>query len=147
MRLVDVNLLIYAHRREAPEHRASRDWLVEARRAVRPLAIADVVQAGFLRIVTNGRVFRDPTPFNIAVQFLDALMAGPAVRRVAPGERHWDLFLDLCRRGAAKGNLISDAWLAAIALEQGATLVTADRDFLRFPGVPLENPLERGNGS
>ncbi len=77
------------------------------------------------------------------MRFLDAVLAGPAVRRVVPGERHWDLFLDLCRRGDAKGNLISDAWLAAIAIEQGATLVTADRDFRRFPGLRLEDPLAR----
>jgi toxin-antitoxin system PIN domain toxin len=97
--------------------------------------------AGFLRVVTNSRVLRDPTPFDKAVHFVDALLAGPAVRRVAPAERHWDMFVDLCGRGDAKGNLISDAWLAAIAIEQGATLVTTDRDFRRFPGLRLEDPL------
>ena len=143
MLVADVNLLVYAHRREATEHQASRQWLLEARKGDQQLGLADVVMAGFLRVVTNSRVFRDPTPFDKAVRFLDALLAGPAVRRVAPGERHWDMFLDLCRRGDAKGNLITDAWLAAIAIEQGATLVTADRDFRRFPGLRLEDPLAR----
>jgi toxin-antitoxin system PIN domain toxin len=143
MRVADINLLVYAHRREAPQHEASRQWLLEARTGEERLGLADVVMAGYLRVVTNGRVFRDPTPFDQAVRFLDAVLAGSAVRRIAPGERHWALFLDLCRRGDAKGNLISDAWLAAIAIEQGATLVTADRDFRRFSGLRLEDPLAR----
>lgn len=143
MRVADVNLLVHAHRREAPEHDASRQWLIDARMGNQQLGLADVVMAGFLRVVTNGRVFRDATPFDKAVRFLDAVLAGPAVRRIAPGERHWPLFLDLCRRGDAKGNLISDAWIAAIAIEQGATLVTTDRDFRRFPGLRFEDPLEQ----
>jgi toxin-antitoxin system PIN domain toxin len=143
MLVVDVNLLVYAHRREATEHQASRQWLLEARKGDQQLGLADVVMAGFLRVVTSSRVFRDPTPFDDAVRFLDALLAGPAVRPVAPGERHWDVFVDLCRRSDAKGNLISDAWLAAIAIEQGATLVTTDRDFRRFPGLRLGDPLAR----
>lgn len=141
MRVVDVNLLVYAHRREVAEHEPSRRWLLEARQGDQRLGIADVVMSGFLRVVTNGRVFRDPTPFDKAVRFLEALLAGPAVRRVAPGDRHWQLFLDLCRRGNVKGNLISDAWIAAVALELRATLATADRDFHRFPGLRLEDPL------
>lgn len=142
MRVVDVNLLVYAHRPEAPEHVASRAWLIDARMSVEHLGLPDVAMAGFLRVATSGRIFRDPTPFDKAVRFLEAVLAGPAVRRVAPGERHWTLFLDLCRRGDAKGNLISDAWIAAIAIEQGATLVTTDRDFGRFPDLRLEDPLE-----
>jgi toxin-antitoxin system PIN domain toxin len=142
MRVVDVNILVYAHRREAPDHEAMRSWLDAARRAPRPLGLADVVLAGFLRLVTNPRVFRDPTALDEAIRFVDALMAGPAVRRIAPGERHWSLFTDLCRRAGVKGNLVPDAYLAALALEQGAVLVTADRDFARFPEVRVENPLE-----
>ncbi len=141
MRVVDVNLLVYAHRREVAEHAPSRRWLLDARQGDQQLGLADVVLSGFLRVVTNGRVFRDPTPFDKAIRFIEALLAGPAVRRVAPGDRHWSLFLDLCRRGDAKGNLISDAWIAAMALELGATLVTTDRDFRRFPGLRLEDPL------
>lgn len=142
MRVVDVNVLIYAHRVEAPAHAASLAWLTRARRDDRHLALADIVMAGFLRVVTNRRAFREPTPLDTALRFIDSLLAGPSARRLSPGERHWDLFGDLCRRTSAAGNLVTDAYIAALAIEHGATLVTADRDFLRFPGLRLENPLE-----
>lgn len=141
MRVVDVNLLIYAHRPESPDHLASRAWLDQARRDDRQLGLADVVMSGFLRIVTNRRTFRDPTPLGAALGFLDADLAGPSVRRVAPDDRHWGIFMDLCRRSDAVGNMIPDAYLAALAIGQGATIVTADRDFHRFPGLRIENPL------
>ena len=141
MRVVDVNILIYAHRIEAPAHAASRAWLTQARDDDHQLGLADIVLAGFLRVVTNRRAFRDPTPFDIAQEFIDGLIAGPSARRLAPGERHWSMFMDLCRLSAATGNLVTDAYIAALAIEHGATLVTADRDFLRFPGLRVENPL------
>jgi hypothetical protein len=143
MRVVDVNILVYAHRREAPEHEASRRWLIEARTRTQQLGLADAVMAGFLRVVTSGRVFRDPTPLDKSVRFLEAVLAGPATRRIAPGERHWNVFVDPCRRGDAKGNQVSDAWIDAIAIEHGATLVSADRDLRRFPDLRVEDPLER----
>lgn len=142
MRIVDVNVLVCAHRLEAPTHEATRAWLDRARTDPRPLGLADLVLTGFLRVVTNRRVFREPTPLASAIAFIDAVLAGPAARRVSPGERHWTLFTELCKRSGVAGNLVTDAYLAALAIEQGASLVTADRDFLRFPGLRLEGPLE-----
>ncbi len=142
MRVVDINILVYAHRPEAPAHAASRSWLDAARQADQSLGVTDVSLAGFLRLVTNHRIFREPTPLEEALRFIDALLAGSAVRKTAPGDRHWSIFTDLCRKASVKGNLVPDAYLAAIALELGAVLVTADRDFTRFAGLRLEHPFQ-----
>jgi hypothetical protein len=142
MRFVDVNVLVHAHRPDSEHHSRYREWLDAARRAPEPLGLGSVVASGFLRVVTNPRVFRDPTPIDIALGFIEALGAGPATLAVDPGERHWSIFSDLCRRVNAKGNIIPDAYLAAVAIEHGATLVTADRGYGRFPGLRWEHPLE-----
>lgn len=142
MRCVDVNVLVYAHRAEAPEHDRYRDWLEEARLGGEPLGLADSVLAGFLRVVTHPRVFRDPTPLSTAIEFVDVLLASPAVVRVHPGDRHWMIFSDLCRNADATGNLVPDAYLAALSIELGAAWITADRGFARYPGLKVRHPLD-----
>ncbi len=142
MRCVDVNVLVFAHRPEAPGHARFRRWLDDARQGQEPLGLSDVVVSGFLRVVTHPRVFREPTPLPAALEFARGLRESPSVLRIAPGERHWDIFVDLCRRVDATGNLIPDAFMAALAIEQGATWVTADRGFARFPGLRWLNPLD-----
>jgi toxin-antitoxin system PIN domain toxin len=142
MRCVDVNILVFAHRPEAPSHEHYRAWLDEARTAHEPLGLADPVLAGFLRVVTHPRVFREPTPLSIALAFLDALLGSPAAMRIAPGDRHWSIFTDLCRRVEATGNVVPDAYLAALAIESGATWVTADRGFGRFRELRWQHPFE-----
>lgn len=142
MRCVDVDVLVYAHRPEAPGHERQRAWLEQARSAHEPLGLADAVLSGFLRVVTHPRVFREPTPLAVALAFADALLGSEAAVRVAPGERHWPLFADLCRRVDATGNVIPDAYLAALAIEQGATWITNDRSFGRFPGLRWAHPLD-----
>lgn len=142
MRCVDVDVLVFAHRPEAPGHARFRRWLDDARQAQEPLGLSDVVLSGFLRVVTHTRIFRQPTPLPVALEFARGLTRSPSVLRIAPGERHWDIFVDLCRRVDATGNLIPDAFLAALAIEQGATWVTADRGFARFPGLRWVNPLD-----
>jgi hypothetical protein len=142
MRCVDVNVLVYAHRPEAPDHSRHRAWLDSARAGHEPLGLVDVVLSGFLRLVTHPRIFREPTPLPVALDFVDALLRSPAATRVGPGERHWPIFVDLCRLADATGNVIPDAFLAALAIEQGATWVTADRSFGRFPGLRWIHPLD-----
>lgn len=142
MRCVDVNVLVNAHRTEAPEHEPHLDWLDEARVAHEPLALSDLVLSGFLRVVTHPKVFVDPTPLEVALEFADNIRASPACVRLSPGERHWPIFVDLCRRSDARGNLVPDAFLAALAIEHNATLVTADRDFRRFPALRVEHPAD-----
>lgn len=142
MLVVDVNVLVDAHRLDAPRHVAVRDWLQAARGGDEPLAIAGVVVSAFVRIVTNRRIFLDPAPVAVAMAFIDELMTSPAARRVEPGPRHWQMFSDLCRTSAVTGDLVPDAWLAAIALENRGTLVTADPGFGRYPGLRWRDPLD-----
>ncbi len=142
MRCVDVNVLVYAHRAEAPNHAAHREWLEEARRGPEKLGLPAIVSSGFLRVVTHPRIFKQPTPLNIALEFLEILRASPATVPVLPGERHWEIFTNLCTQIDAKGNKVPDAFLAALAIEQGATWISADRGFGGYPGLRWTHPLE-----
>lgn len=141
MRCVDVNVLVYAHRPETPDHERYRAWLEEARRDDEPLALSGLVLSGFMRVVTHHRIFREPTPPAKAVEFVRALQSSPNSVSVSPGERHWSIFLDLCGEIDARGNDIPDAYLAAIAVENGATWYSADRGFARFHGLRWSHPL------
>jgi uncharacterized protein len=140
MLVVDVNVLVNAHRPEAATHEACRAWVESARTGDEPMVIPSIVLAGFLRIVTHPRVFREPTPLDVALRFVERACSSPAYRDDGPGERHWHIFRDLCRRIGASGNLVPDAFLAAIAIELGAALVTADHGMRRFPGLRVLDP-------
>lgn len=142
MLCVDVNVIVYAHRVESPDHADVHRWLDQARRGPQPLGIPAIVSSGFLRIVTHPRIFAEPTPLEVAIDFLDGLRSSPAVTGVLPGPRHWEIFTDLCRRIDAKGNTIPDAFLAAIAIEHGATWISADRGFAGYPGLRWRHPLD-----
>jgi len=141
MRCVDVNVLVYAHRRESPEHDLYREWLDTARGGSEPLGISSLVLSGFLRVVTHPRVFREPTPLTDALAFTEAVRAAPGSVDVQPGPRHWAIFAQLCRAADVRGNLVADAYLAALAIEQGATWYSADRGFARFDGLRWRHPL------
>jgi len=103
--------------------------------------LADVVLSGFLRIVTNPRVFGRPSTMDEALSFLDPIRNAPNRVRIEPGPRHWDIFARLCRETDAQGNLVADAYLAALAIESGSEWLTTDRDFRRFPGLRWRHPL------
>lgn len=141
MILPDVNVLVLAHRSEQRDHAAVRDWWVEEVNSERPFALADAVVAGFLRIVTNPRIFDVPTERETAVAFVDGLVAQPTCVPVAAGPDHWRIFRRVVDEADARGNLVPDAHLAALAIEQGATVATRDRGFARFPGVRWLDPL------
>lgn len=139
--LVDVNVLVYAHRTESPEHDAYRTWLEDTVRHAAAYGLADLVLSGFIRVVTNPRVFDRPTPVERAIQEAAQLRAPSNCRRVAPGRRHWQIFTQLCESVGARGNLVADAYLAALAIESGSEWITTDRDFSRFPGLRWRHPL------
>ena len=139
MQLPDVNVLIYAHREDAPEHERYAAWLRASISSPAPFALSEVVLAGFLCIVTNRRIFDPATPMETAISFCQGLVARPRAVLVAPGRRHWDIFAGLCRR--IEGPLVTDAYLAALAIEHGCELMTTDSDFARFPGLRLGHPL------
>jgi toxin-antitoxin system PIN domain toxin len=138
--LADVNVLVYAHRKDLPEHDRFSAWLNAEVGSGRGYAVCDASLSGFLRVVTNARVFADPTPLGAALRFVDALRDHVAAIHLSPGPRHWPLFTELCTAIGARGNDIPDAYLAALAIESGSELVTADQGFGRFPGLRWSCP-------
>lgn len=141
MLLADVNIYLYARRRESQGHREYRAWLEDRLNGPEPFGVSELVLSAFVRLVTNHRVYREPTPPHEALRFCETVLAAPAALTVRPGPRHWGIFADLCREIGARANTVPDAYLAALAIENGATWVTADRAFARFTGLRTERPF------
>lgn len=137
----DINILVYAFRADAPGHPAYREWFQGVVNSAEPYGIADLVLAGFLRVVTHPRVFAPPASLDMALSFADALRARPNCVSVAPGADHWEIFTRIVKSSGAKGNLLADAYFAALAIESGCEWVTTDRDYSRFPGLKVRHPL------
>lgn len=142
MILFDVNVLLYAHREESQRHGEFREWLERSIDGGEACAVSERVLSGCLRILTHPRVFDPPTPLSRAIEFVGRLRDHDRITIIAPGPRHWAIFLDLCRRADARGNLVSDAFHAALALETGSTWITTDRDYARFSGLSWRHPLD-----
>lgn len=142
MRCVDVNVLVHAHRADLVEHEPYRRLLDDIANDDEPLGLPDAVLAGFLRVVTNRRIFVQPAASADAWMAVDALLSAPAATLLHPGPRHWETFANLAREIDARGNDIADAHLAAYAVENGATWLSADRGFARFPTLRWSHPLE-----
>jgi uncharacterized protein len=138
----DVNVLVYAYREDSADHERYLAWLEGVAASEAPFGLADAVLGGFLRIVTHPRVFDPPSPIHHALRFVEELRARPNATRIAPGARHWGIFTGLCRDAGVKGNLVGDAYLAALAIESGSEWITTDRDFARFPGLRWRHPLD-----
>ena len=145
MVLLDVNVLVYAHRAEAPHHKRYQRWLQEQVSSGEAFGISELVLSAFVRVVTHPRIFRTPTPLQEAFRAVGILRDQPNGVLVSPGPRHWDIFADLCRKAEAKGNLVPDAYLAALAIESGCEWITTDRDYSRFPGLRWRHPLREDN--
>lgn len=142
MVLPDVNVLVYAHREDATGHAAYRAWLEAVINGDEAYGITDQVLSGFIRVVTHPKVFRSPSRLVDAFAFARQVREQPNCVPVAPGPRHWELFERLCRDCDARGNLVPDAWLAAMAIETGCEWITTDRDFSRFKGLRWRHPLQ-----
>lgn len=143
MILTDVNVLVYAHRQDAAEHSAYRSWLESAINSDQAYGLSDVVLSGFLRVVTHPRVFAAASPLADALKFVQQLRVRPNAVLIQPGPRHWEIFERLCKSASARGNLVADAFLAALAIESGSEWITTDRDFSRFPGLTWRHPLRQ----
>ena len=130
--LPDVNVLLAGYRADHGHHRLARRFLDEARAGTRPIALSDFGLAGVVRLATNPRVFVKPDPVEGVLEYIEALLEPPA-QLLQPGGTHWTRFAELCRHLQLRGNLVPDAYLAAVALEQRAELVTFDRGFGRYP--------------
>ncbi|MGA0368368.1 MAG: type II toxin-antitoxin system VapC family toxin [Kiritimatiellia bacterium] len=142
MNLLDVNVLVYAHREDTEEHAAHLEWLKRAMNAEEGIAVSELILSGFLRIVTHPKIFQPPSPLSHALSFVKEVRDHSQVTVLSPGPRHWAIFLRLCKEGEARGNLIPDAYHAALAIEYGCTWITTDRDFARFPGLKWRHPLQ-----
>jgi toxin-antitoxin system PIN domain toxin len=140
--LPDVNVLVYAHREDVPEHERYRDWLTALINAPTAYGICDLALSGFLRVVTHPKVFRDPSPLEAALAFVAQVRDQPNCVSISPGPMHWGIFVGLMRDVRARGNLVPDAYLAALAIESGSEWITTDRDYARFPGLRWRHPLD-----
>lgn len=141
MKLVDANLLLYATDERAPRHRAARAWLEMLLSGDEPVAFPWVVLLAFLRLSTNPRVFTDPLPPERAFDVIQAWLAQPCATVVHPGARHTTLLRQLLGSLGTAGNLVTDAHLAALAIEHGAELNSCDTDFGRFSGLRWIDPI------
>jgi toxin-antitoxin system PIN domain toxin len=141
VKLFDVNVLVNAYRGDADHHEPCRAAIEDAISSPAAFGLAPIVLSGFLRVVTHRRVFKTPTALTDAIEFVEALQSMPQAVIVEPGPRHWEIFAELCQEARATGDLIPDAYLAALALEAGCEIVTTDRDFARFPGLSWTDPL------
>lgn len=141
MILVDANVLIYAYNARAEQHGAAKRWLEAQVAAAVPIRLAWVTILAFVRIMTNAQVFKRPLSIKEAVAIVDGWLAHPAFAILEPGDRLWTRLRGQLRDGQASGPLAADAFLAAVAVEHGATLAATDRDFARFAGLSLVDPL------
>lgn len=142
MLLADVNVPLYARRRESPRHAEYRAWLEDALVGDERFGISELVLSAFLRISTNHRAYLEPTLPDQAIEFCEIVLASPAAAPIRPGPRHWPIFADLCRTVGARANVVPDAYLALLAIEHGATWLTADAGSGRFPGLRWRHPLD-----
>jgi toxin-antitoxin system PIN domain toxin len=140
MLLPDVNILVYAYREDSSHHAGVHTWLEELTNGDEAYGIADLVSSGFLRIVTHPAVFSPPSSISDALAFVQSFREQPNCVIVTPGVRHWQIFAELCRSTGARGNLVSDAYLAALAIESGSEWITMDGDYGRFPGLRWRRP-------
>jgi len=136
----DVNILVYAFREDAPDHDRYAEWLGALVNGDETYALADLVLSGFARVVTHPRVFRPPSTIVRALEFAEQVRSSPQCTIVSPGPRHWHIFARLCRTAGATGNLVPDAYLAALAMESGCEWITTDRGYGRFPGLRWRTP-------
>lgn len=141
MILVDANLVIYAYDGSDPLHALARPWLERTIGGEEPVGFALMTLLAFVRVATDPRLHREPLPATTAFAIIRSWLNHPNVRMVTPTDRHWSTFEDLAASGQARGPLLMDAHLAALAIEHGATLATTDRDFSRFSGLRTLDPL------
>lgn len=141
MILVDANVLLYAFEPAAEQSAAARRWLEETLSGSEPVGLSWTVVLAFLRIGTSPRVFREPLSMKEAIAAVSGWLERPVVALIEPGKRYWETLSSLLLAAQIKGSDVSDAYLAALAIENGATLATTDRGFARFPELRTLDPL------
>jgi len=139
---MDVNVFIYAYRQDVAQHLEYREWLESVLNSQSFYGVSELVLSGFLRVVTHPKVFNVPTPLGEAIQFTQQIRNQSNAINMIPKERHWSIFENLILSTQAKGNLIPDAYHAALAIESGCEWVTTDKGFKRFKGLKIMHPLK-----
>jgi toxin-antitoxin system PIN domain toxin len=142
MILPDANVLIYAFRKDVPQHAACRQWLASTIEGDARFGLSPAVLNAVIRITTNLHIFKTPSTLDDAFGFCEDLLGQPHCQVVEPGDRHWEIFRRLCIETDTRGPRVTDAWLAALAIEWGCEWITFDRDFARFPGLKWQTPAE-----
>ena len=142
MMLVDVNLPLYAHDSLSEQHVAARNWWEEQLSGAESVCLCWPVIMAFIRIGTNSRLHRRPLTLDEAIERVQTWLGQPCVKIIQPTEHHWTIFQQMLRSGSATANLVTDAHLAALAVEHNCVLQSTDRDFARFRGLKWKNPLE-----
>jgi uncharacterized protein len=141
MILPDANLLLYAYNVNAPQHVTAKTWLEDILSGTEVVGLAWLTIIAFIRISTNSKAFPSPISIEQATSIVELWLTRPIVTVIAPTERHWSILKELLTDGQVKGPLVTDAHLAALAIEHGAVLYTSDRDFARFSNLRVTNPL------
>ena len=142
MILPDVNLLVYAIDETSPFHAGARQWWEEALSSSGPIGLCYPVVLGFVRLVTNRRLFSAPLPVGVALDNVQQWLDRPNTALLTSTDRHWPVLSELLRSAGAGADLTTDAHIAAYAIEHAATLYTNDGDFDRFAGLRWKNPLK-----
>jgi uncharacterized protein len=141
MQIPDVNILLYAFFPSFPRHAEYRAWLRRALAGSELLAVPDAVLAGTIRIATLPGLWEPPALMSELLQFVEALRRSPAFRSLTGDENSWRTLRELCALDFVRGRVISDAYLASLAIANSAELITADQGFSRFPGLRFRDPL------
>ena len=136
-----MNVLLYAFRRDAPRHERHRAWLEDVLNGAEAYGVSPQVLSSLVRISTHARIYKEPSSVGEALRFCKTVMDRPQATIVSPGNRHWEIFESLCQTADARGNLVQDAWFAALAIEWGCMWITMDRDFARFDGLHWRLPF------
>jgi uncharacterized protein len=139
--VIDVNLLLYAYSAPSPKQEKARAWLEGTFSSGDSVGLPWQVIAAFIRIASNPKLPQLRRPVEELTRIVDQWLQQPNVRPLTPGDGHWNIFKQAILDGQAAGDLVSDAELATLTIENGGVLYTADRDFTRFPGLRWKNPL------
>lgn len=140
MILPDVNVLLYAFRKDVAEHTIAVSWLKSVIDSDAAFGVSRLALSAVVRIATGTRAYVRPSSLDEAFGFCEDIVSQPHCRMIEPGERHWTIFEKLCRDTQTRGPRVTDAWFAALAIEHGCEWITFDRDFARFPGLKWSVP-------
>jgi uncharacterized protein len=138
--LADVNVLVHAFRRDSTDHSLCRSWLENALNSPFQYGVSPQVLSSVIRILTHPGIFVHPSSLREALAYCAGLTSHPHCVLIHAGGQHWNIFVELCRTADVRGNLVADAWYAALAIESGCEWITLDRDYARFPKLHWRFP-------